>query len=34
VRYALLEGGRVLRAEERFRGPRLSYDNLWVFDKQ
>jgi hypothetical protein len=23
-----------LLAEEQFRGPRLKYDNLWVFEKQ
>ena len=31
VRYRLLEGGRVLEANERFRAPRLRYDNSWVF---
>jgi len=25
--------GRQLEADERYRGPGLSYDNLWVFDK-
>ncbi len=34
VRYALLDGGRTLRAAERFRAPRLSYDNLWIFEKR
>ena len=34
VRYGLLEGCRVLRADERFRSPWLRYDYLWVFDKQ
>lgn len=34
VRYSLREGGRLLQAEEKFRGPVLSYDNLWVFEKQ
>ena len=34
VRYRLLDGGRTLVAEERFRGSRLSYDNLWVADKR
>lgn len=30
VRYRLLNAGRLLQAQERFRGPQLSYDNLWV----
>jgi hypothetical protein len=34
VRYQLLENGRILKAEEKFRGPRLEYDNVWVFEKQ
>ena len=34
VHYRLLDGGRALQAEEQFRGPRLKYDNLWVFEKQ
>jgi hypothetical protein len=34
VRYTLEENGRVLRALELFRGPRLSYDNLWLFERQ
>jgi len=34
VRYSLLENGRVLRAAELFRGPRFSYENLWVFDRK
>jgi hypothetical protein len=33
VKYSLDSGGGTLRAEESFRGPRLSYDNLWVFSK-
>ena len=33
VKYTLADGGRTLRAEESFRGPRLSYDNVWVFTK-
>lgn len=33
VRYSIQDGGRTLRAEESFRGPRLSYDNIWVFSK-
>src|SRR5512146_1345803 len=31
VQYTLSEGGRVLTARESFRGPRVRYDNLWVF---
>jgi hypothetical protein len=31
VRYSLLDGGKTLRAEESFRGPRVSYDNIWMF---
>jgi len=34
VRYRLLDGGRRLEAEEHFRGPALSYDNLWVFERR
>jgi hypothetical protein len=34
VHYRLAREGRELRAEEQFRGPQVSYDNLWVFDKQ
>ena len=34
VRYRLRDGGRVLEAAESFRGPKLSYDNLWVLDKK
>jgi hypothetical protein len=33
VRYLLLDDGTTLRAEESFRGPRVTYDNLWVFTK-
>jgi len=33
VRYHLEDGGRTLIAEERFRGSRVAYDNLWVADK-
>lgn len=33
VRYRMLPRGRQLEAAERYRGPGLSYDNLWVFDK-
>ena len=34
VRYHLLAEGRVFQAEERFRAPRLRYDNLWVFTRR
>ena len=34
VEYRLLEGGRVLEAHERFKGPRLQYENRYVFEKQ
>jgi len=33
VIYRLLDGGKIFRAEESFHGPRLSYDNVWVFAK-
>ncbi len=33
VFYRLLDGGRVLHADERFRGARVSYTNLWIFEK-
>jgi hypothetical protein len=33
VTYALQDGGKTLRAEESFRGPKLSYDDTWVFSK-
>jgi hypothetical protein len=33
VRYRMLARSRQLEAAERYRGPGLSYDNLWVFDK-
>lgn len=33
VKYALQDGGKTLRADESFRGPKLSYDNIWVFSK-
>jgi hypothetical protein len=32
VRYSLRDGGRTFVAEEKFRGPVLKYDNLWVAD--
>lgn len=34
VRYRLLEGGRVLEADEVFKAPRLSYHNVWVFERE
>ncbi len=34
VRYSLRDGGKTLVAEEKFRGPRLTYENLWVADKK
>jgi hypothetical protein len=34
VRYQLDENGTILKADEKFRGPRLKYDNVWVFEKQ
>jgi hypothetical protein len=33
VHYRLKDAGRTLEAAESFRGPRFSYDNLWVFEK-
>ena len=33
VVYRILDDGLTLRAEESFRGPRLSYDNVWVFTR-
>ena len=32
--YWLRGNGRILEAEERFRSPWLSYENVWVFDKR
>ncbi len=34
VRYRLLDGGKTLEARESFRGPRVSYDNTWVFERE
>jgi hypothetical protein len=34
VRYQLSEDGKTFTATESFRGPRLKYDNVWVFDRQ
>ncbi len=33
VRYRLAQGGRVLQAEETYRGT-INHDNHWVFNKQ
>lgn len=30
VRYSLLDDGRTLHAEERYRSRELDYDNVWV----
>jgi len=34
VRYHLSEDGKTFIATERFRGPELKYDNVWVFDRE
>jgi hypothetical protein len=34
VRYTLKDGGKTFVAEEKFRGPVVKYDNLWVADKK
>lgn len=34
VRYAMAKDGQSFTAMERFRGPKLSYDNVWVMEKQ
>ncbi|MEW5902646.1 MAG: hypothetical protein AB1715_14360, partial [Acidobacteriota bacterium] len=34
VRYSLRDEGRTFVAEEKFRGPVLKYDNLWVADRK
>ena len=34
VRYSLHEGGRMLIAEEKFRGPIHKHDNVWVADRK
>jgi hypothetical protein len=33
VHYRLIDGGRTLEARERFHGPRLQYENVWIFEK-
>ena len=34
VRYSLSADGSVLTAVEKFRGPVVKYDNIWVFDRK
>jgi hypothetical protein len=34
VRYNLIDGGRTLVAEEKFRGPLRKHDNLWVAERK
>jgi hypothetical protein len=34
VKYQLSLDGKTFTASESFRGPRLKYDNIWVFDKE
>jgi hypothetical protein len=34
VRYSLIDGGRTLVADEKFRGPFHKHDNLWVADRK
>lgn len=34
VRYTLRDSGNTLQAVESFHGPRLSYENVWVFFKR
>ena len=34
VRYTLKDGGKTFVAEEKFRGPVVKYDNLWVADRK
>lgn len=33
-RYSLLEEGKVLRIEEKYKGPLQTLNNLWIFDRQ
>jgi hypothetical protein len=33
VRYTLRDGGKTFVAEEKFRGPVVKYDNLWVAER-
>lgn len=34
VYYRLKEDGKILEAEERFRGPKHKHDNVWIFDRK
>jgi hypothetical protein len=34
VRYSLVDGGKTLVAEEKFRGPLRKHDNLWVAERK
>lgn len=34
VRYTLKDGGKTFVADEKFRGPVVKYDDLWVADRQ
>lgn len=34
VRYQLSPDGKTFIATESFRGPKLKYDNIWVFDRE
>lgn len=34
VRYTLKDGGKTFMAEEKFRGPVVKYDNIWLADKK
>lgn len=34
VRYTPRDGGKIFVAEEKFRGPVVKYDNLWVADRK
>jgi hypothetical protein len=34
VRYSLIDGGRTLVTDEKFRGPFHKHDNLWVADRK
>lgn len=33
VKYRLLDNGKTLQADENFVGPKLHYNNMWVFEK-
>ena len=34
VHYRLLDNGRTIEAREVFHGPRVQYDNTWIFEKR